>query len=374
MQFSVDDLVRLARRDNNQIRPYLYVNPKQGKHIPANPTDILGMCRELANEVNNAYPNERLFVIGFAETATGIASAVSKYLININYYQNTTREHSSCEESLIFTESHSHAKEQMLRTFGIENAITMIDRIVFIDDEVTTGNTICKLIDMIKCNYDAGKIQFTIVSILNSMTSERISELAKRGIDCIFLARIPFEYKKDEIWNVPVEQDCNHALRNHHATIADEMIYECGLDPRSAIPFSDYQRENDAFAKLVCEELKDCHYGKFLILGTEEFMYATICVGALLEDFGVADTVMVHSTTRSPIIAFDSPSYPLKRRYQIRSFYDPDRITYIYNLEKYDAVLILTDATEYELGLSDLLDALSEAGNKNVYLGRWVYQ
>ena len=74
MQYSVDNLVRLAKRANNTIRPYLYVNPLQGKHIPTRPDDVMSMCRELAQTVNTAYPDERLYVIGFAETATGIAA------------------------------------------------------------------------------------------------------------------------------------------------------------------------------------------------------------------------------------------------------------------------------------------------------------
>ena len=90
MQYSIDDLVRLAKRDNNNIRPYLYVNPIQGKHIPTNPEDTMMMCRTLANMVNAAYPSDRLYVIGFAETATGIAAGVCHYLDNVVYYQGST--------------------------------------------------------------------------------------------------------------------------------------------------------------------------------------------------------------------------------------------------------------------------------------------
>lgn len=61
MQYSIDDLVRLAKRDNNNIRPYLYVNPIQGKHIPTDPEDTMMMCRTLANMVKAAYPSDKLF-------------------------------------------------------------------------------------------------------------------------------------------------------------------------------------------------------------------------------------------------------------------------------------------------------------------------
>ena len=177
MQYSTDDLVKLAKRDNNFIRPYLYVNPIQGKHIPTKPEDVLGMCQELASIVNATYPKDSLYIIGFAETATGVASAVTSYLNNAVYYQNTTREYLKEEKYLHFTESHSHATDQMLRTAGIEECIRKIDRIIFIDDEVTTGSTICKLIDVIKKKYGVENLKYSIVSILNSMTQERDESL-----------------------------------------------------------------------------------------------------------------------------------------------------------------------------------------------------
>ena len=153
MQYSVDNLVRLAKRANNTIRPYLYVNPLQGKHIPTRPDDVMSMCRELAQTVNTAYPDERLYVIGFAETATGIAAAISHFLNNVIYYQNTTREYQKDEDYIFFTESHSHATDQTLRAGKVGECLRAIDRIVFIDDEITTGNTIYKLIKAIKDRY-----------------------------------------------------------------------------------------------------------------------------------------------------------------------------------------------------------------------------
>ena len=149
MQYSVDQLVRLAKRENNSMRSYLFVNPLQGKHIPADPQDTIGMCQAIAEKINTSYPNDRLYVIGFAETATGIAACTTSFLKNAVYYQNTTRE--SCGEAcIVFSEIHSHATDQLLRSTGIEISIKMVNRIIFIDDEVTTGNTICNLMKMIK--------------------------------------------------------------------------------------------------------------------------------------------------------------------------------------------------------------------------------
>ena len=54
---------------------------------------------------------------------------------------------------LFFSEAHSHATEQKLVKDDIDRVINDIDRIVFIEDEVTTGNTIMNIIKIITKEY-----------------------------------------------------------------------------------------------------------------------------------------------------------------------------------------------------------------------------
>ena len=88
---------------------------------------------------------------------------------------------------------------------------------------------------------------------------------------------------------------------------------------------------------------------KILVLGTEEFMYPAILTGKKIEQNG--NFVRTHSTTRSPISVFDSDSasgckkYPLYSRFTLASLYDEERTTYIYNLDYYDKILIITDSS-----------------------------
>ncbi len=374
MQYSVDDLVRLAKRDNNSIRPYLYVNPKQGKHIPTNPVDAIGMCRELADIVNTAYPNDLLYVIGFAETATGVAAAVSSFLSNVVYYQNTTREYDESEEYLYFTESHSHATEQMLRSAGMGDCIQNVNRIIFIDDEVTTGSTICKLIDVIKEKYNTDALKYSIVSILNSMTEERLNQLDSDGIDCLFLSEIPHEYKKISIMNTRFEGARHIVSETDEKPVLKKIEFLSSVNPRGIVKFRDYEKKIDCYVEEIERFLGENHYNKVLVMGTEEFMYPTFKVGEMLQRKGIADDVKIHSTTRSPIIASGMEDYPLYHRYQIRSIYDEKRITYVYNLEQYDKVLILTDTMTDSAGLSDLWFALKSAGNEDIAVAKWVYR
>ena len=93
-------------------------NPHFRVNVRAYANDAVYAGMLLDTAVSNALEEgaHRLFVIGFAETATGIAAGVCHYLDNVVYYQNTTREQADNEEYLYFTESHSHATDQMLRT------------------------------------------------------------------------------------------------------------------------------------------------------------------------------------------------------------------------------------------------------------------
>lgn len=371
MQYSIEDLVRLAKRDNNTIRPYLYVNPLQGKHIPTKPEDAMGMCHALAEIVNAAYPDEKLYVIGFAETATGIASAVSHYLRKAEFYQNTTREYREDEEYLFFTESHSHATDQTLRAAGVEECIRKVDRIVFIDDEVTTGSTICKLINVLKNKYGIPDLKCSIVSILNSVPKERMEVLRKSGIDFLYLSELPFEYKKDSIMDVEYDKNRDIAIDSDSIEAVSEIEFFSDINARNVIRFKIYDDENKRFAEFVGNALSTNKYRDVLILGTEEFMYPAFCLGQLLVKNGRAGEVRIHATTRSPIIASGKKNYPLFSRYCMKSLYDDSRATYVYNLRKYEKVIIVTDALSRKDGVSDLIYALKSVGNKDIMLSRW---
>ena len=99
-----------------------------------------------------------------------------------------------------------------------------------------------------------------------------------------------------------------------------------------------------------------------LVLGTEEFMYPALFVAERLEAQG--KNVRFHATTRSPIAVSTEEQYPLHTRYQLRSFYDKERTTFVYDLDRYDRVLIITDAVCQDAdGIGSLVKALTLCGN-----------
>ena len=73
MEYTEKDLVKIAKRENNTKRNYLVVDPLQGKHIPVVPSKALDLFAALADTFREKYKDEKLLLVGFAETATAIA-------------------------------------------------------------------------------------------------------------------------------------------------------------------------------------------------------------------------------------------------------------------------------------------------------------
>ena len=108
---------------------------------------------------------------------------------------------------------------------------------------------------------------------------------------------------------------------------------------------------------------------RVLVVGTEDFMYPALFAARCMEEKGVL--AWSHSTTRSPVMVFADESYPLKTRYELKSLYDKDRTTYLYNIESYDRVFIITDAAGgEEEGKNSLMGAIARKNN-NINLIRW---
>ena len=107
---------------------------------------------------------------------------------------------------------------------------------------------------------------------------------------------------------------------------------------------------------------------KLLVIGTEEFMFPVLYIGRQLEKEG--NSVRCHSTTRSPIVVSLEREYPLHSRYELKSLYDPDRRTFLYDIEKYDKVFVITDSPEIEEGQRTLINALQNY-NDDITVVRW---
>ena len=389
------ELVMIAKRENNTRRKYLVVNRLQGKHIPVSPKEALQMFRSLAELIKEAYPSERLLMVGFAETATAIGAAVA--IECQAAYMQTTREVIDGVDYLYFSESHSHATEQKLVKTDLDKIIGKTDRIVFIEDEVTTGNTILNIVRLIQKTY-AQPVSFAVASILNGMNEEALENYKNLKIPVHYLVKtahdtyteIAEQYQADgtcHICTKPQEKEVEQQKEvQQQIEMQQTKEAQQPIEVQEISGWINARRLHTADTyKQACEQLwqeiqqkygytkytKETETGRrILVLGTEEFMYPALYVGAKLEEAGY--TVRMHATTRSPIAVSKEEKYPLHTRYELASLYDKNRITFVYDLTEYEEVLVLTDAQNQETeGWESLQRALALNQNRQIRGIRW---
>lgn len=366
--YTENDLVRIARRENNKKRNYLVVNPLQGKHIPVSPGKALQVFSDLAGLLN-LYKEERLLVIGFAETATAIGAQIAAKL-GAAYIQ-TTREEIPGVEYLFFSEEHSHATEQRLVKDDLDGIMDGIDRILFAEDEVTTGKTILNIITVLEQQYGT-KIKFSVASLLNGMPEASVETFVNRGIELHYLVKIQHDGYPQAADRVEVNGIC-HEQDVTEAEYTACFDLEGWMDTRRVTDMALYEDACRGLFRDIKERIDFREHKTILILGTEEFMYAGMILGKYLEDEGLC--VRFHATTRSPIAVNSSEEYPLHEQYALSSLYEEDRRIFVYDIGAYDAVLVITDTqqngTKRKQGELSLLNALRSGNNDVVYLVRW---
>jgi hypothetical protein len=141
------------------------------------------------------------------------------------------------------------------------------------------------------------------------------------------------------------------------------------VNARRLINGDDYGKACELLYENVVNMLKISKDESVLVVGTEEFMYPALYIGAKLEAMGC--DVRSHSTTRSPIAVYKEDEYPLHERYKLESVYDKNRVTFLYDIKKYDRVIVVTDSKLSEDGaLNSLINAIQQ-NNDKIDVVRW---
>ncbi len=360
------EIVAVAKREKNPKRNYLVLNRLQAKHVPGSPRTALAYFGCLADVVGRAYAGEKLLLIGFAETATGIGSALAIKLKTA--YMQTTREEVEGAEFLYFTEAHSHATEQRLVRADLERALDKIDRIVFVEDELTTGNTVSHIVSLIRKTF-LKRVNFAAASLVNGMSEEAKENFVKEGIDLCFLEAVDYSDfpKKAEQARVDGEYFPAHTGESSEGICCWEALG--GQNARRLVNGEDYGHSCEDLWKQFLEANGRICGKRFLVLGTEELMYPALYLGSRLEE---ENQVLCHGTTRSPILVSRAPEDLLHRRFSLVSLYERERRTFVYNLEACDQAIVITDApSPCREGLNSLFWALKRCGSRKIQLVRW---
>lgn len=360
-EYTFSNLIEIGKRYNNNKRGYLLINKLQAKHLACDPSDSLAMMKSLGNVLKNEGVTSAL-VIGFAETATAIAIGASLSFDKCFYIQ-TTREKTNLDY-INFSELHSHAVEQKLIISKLLEVIDNYDNIVIIDDEITTGKTIVNLVNSLKnrCNLDNKRI--FALSIIDRLDDDYYNNLLNNGIKPLSL--IKTNYNDFEFLDkIDTKSPQNLYPKSQYLCYNKLRLY-FNIDTRIGVDLKEYLSYCDEYGDNIINKINFNDLKEVLILGTEEFMYPTIVLGnKIKEKYGI--NVYIHSTTRSPISISDDINYPIHNGYELRSAYDEDRETFIYNLRKYDKVIIISDSKNITNGfIEDIVSILNINGSNNI--------
>lgn len=369
MEYTRENLLQVAKRYRNNRRLSLLVNPLQGKHIPVSPEISLEMMRTLGGQLAKKYPEAR-FVVGFAETATAIGAAAAGCFPSGTRYVHTTREAlPEVRQWIEFAEEHSHAVEQKLSLQAVEEGIRQSPTIIFVDDEISTGRTLLNMMIRLREEIPGfAEKKIVAASLLNRLDEEHQRALQENGISCEYLVRLPQEDFDAQVRNLPVEAP--QEFRAADVRKAAELSLSVRLpDPRCGVSIDAYLQACERFAEAALARLQ-AELGqspKLLVLGTEECMFPALLTGKAFEEAGCCKSVSFHATTRSPIGVYDQIGYPVRVGFALESFYEAGRKTYIYDMERYDAALIVTDAAAETSGLESLNQIVRQYGCEKVY-------
>lgn len=361
--YTPEDIVNVCKRKNNPKRDFLFVNSLQGKHLHVAPSKIFDLYDELVLSIMNSIcSDEKIVVIGFAETATAIGHYIASSLPNCSYYMQTTRELIPGAMPLLeFKEEHSHATEQFL--YGSQSELFQCDRIIFVDDEISTGKTVLNFIYAIE---ELGvRAKYGVASILNWQNDMWSNNFESLNIDTYFVLR-------GKLKNLDAKVPVSSAYE------IDQLLYTTPSLPKIIevkSDFSNFDKERIGSTPYNLSEFAENIYAQVsakldklpspgenvLVLGTEEYMFAPMVIGKMLSEERNVN-VQFHATTRSPIVSSPLSGYAIKTSYPITSCYDSIRNTFVYNLEYYDKVYIITDVTPTLDFQRDISTALTSVG------------
>lgn len=362
--FDIDDLIHIAKRTNNKKRDYLFVNKYLGKHIPEKAVTIKKLFTEFAEEISIQIPREeKILVVGFAETATALAQFVTYYSaltedINVVYHLQTTRESFELEDSLIniaFEEEHSHASSQKL--LFKQNHLPDFDRILFIEDEITTGNTILNFIkefEKIKPNS-----KYSVASILNWQNEENSKIFRDMNIQTISLINGTLRE------NVPVINVTEDNFKDLFSlNNKDFKPWKFNLNtPRTGMTRDELKFYIDSRLVNLLMQFTNKEKIPATIIGNEEDMLVPLLYASLLN-------LKFRATTRSPITSSNQEDYIIKDKIKFNGAIESTRENYIYNLKSDDSDLniIVTDFPPLEDFIKDFQEYSKNLNKKIKFL------
>ena len=278
--------------------------------------------------------DETLF-IGFAETATALGHAVFNAFHSNAMYIHTTREVlPDFEPFVTFEEEHSHATSHRIYTEEPE-ILLQAKRIVLIDDEITTGNTVINIIKTLREKFPLVR-QYAVLSILDWRSQQQQSIFKQLEVQWdISIEFISILCGNFSCSGIPSLTSTQPNLLTQVARDIDICPIQMSVDRKfyrsvaenglvNNQPYlvatgrfmltSKQHVEQKQTIQAIAMQLQELRTnGPALVIGTGEFMYVPMQIASYL-----GNDVYFQSTTRSPIYCTDDLGYMINEKLPLR--------------------------------------------------------
>jgi Phosphoribosyl transferase/TRSP domain C terminus to PRTase_2 len=331
-QGDLHDQVGLALRFNPH-RAHLLVSAVLGKYVPTHPGNACRAGTALGRKVAGCLGDSDLddserspLVVGYAETATALGHLVADVL-GAPYLHSTRRAVPAGMVSATFTEPHSHAPGHLLLP-AQPDMLGGGGPLVLVDDELSTGTTAANTIEAVHARYPrhhyivASLMDVRSVAERESMAA-RVAALGAR-VEVVSLARGVVELPEDML-----SRSARLVARQARRTPAPPArqprarlsrlrpAWPAGLPEGGRHGFTPvHRRLLEAVVADIAAGLATMVRGRrVLVLGCEEFMYVPLRVAQALQPcLARGSEVHYASTARSPVLAVDDSTYPIRTR------------------------------------------------------------
>lgn len=293
---TIEALCTFAARRNSR-RGFLFVSKVLGKHYPARPQVMREIHEGLAAAVP-ARPEDRILVIGMAETATGLGFGVFEALRRAHpgisaMYLHTTRYWSE-GVTVAFEEEHSHAPSlcfhvpedaQLRKHFGSASLL------VLVDDEASTGNTFCNLVAAYRA-YNPFLQAVHVATITDFSGPEGKASMSDRmGVPVSFGASACGRHRFVPCGTMQAQPEASAQPSRFRKENLPGRYGRLGTSQEIRIPGPELAKVTSALKR---------GSGPVMVLGTGEFMHAAFALAIRVEEDGFE--TLVQATTRSPIL------------------------------------------------------------------------
>ncbi|MDQ7017020.1 MAG: phosphoribosyltransferase domain-containing protein [Gammaproteobacteria bacterium] len=288
----LDELLTFASRENPK-RGFLFISKILGKHWPVAPSAMRAAYDELAQLIQ---AGTNSYVVGMAETATGLGAGVADSLSRLQnaavFYQHTTRCQTDHPLWLSLDEAHSHAVDHLFYQPhpALLADIQKSQRLILVDDEITTGRTLQRLAERLLPKLPEVK-EVVIVALVSWLDEQARQQLSQFPVPVRFVTLLEgqFSFTPNPTYQAHLPADVDHDLshvkgREDLGRFGLKMPYQGAVHPVAG--------DNP-----------------LTVIGDGEHLYLPFLIAEATEKQG--RLVHFQSTTRSPIAHTDGISNKL---------------------------------------------------------------